>query len=176
MQIWVSVSNQGNFPLSELDLFWNLAGESAVHEQWQGQLLPGGLVDFLFSSGPVPGLSSEPVLCVEVDAFYTGYTDANPTNNILCKTLGVVEELTVLPLFPNPALDEISVDLLLPAAGEFTLLIYDARGRKVIETLPIFGFEGFNRVTVGVGQLLQATYYLEVRSKSAVEVLGFLKE
>jgi PKD repeat protein len=176
LQLWVSVSNQGNFRLDEVDLFWYIAGETPAHEVWQGDLPSGGLMEYQFTSGPVPGVSSESVLCIEAQSLYTGVSDANPDDNDYCKALEAIEEMTVLPLWPNPAGGELVVDLMLPKAGEFTLLIHDSRGRKVVETEPISGLEGFNRITLGVGQLLQATYYLEVRSETDVEVLGFMKD
>lgn len=174
--IWVSVTNQGNFPLTEVDLYWSMLGETPSHETWAGQLQPGGVFDYQFVSGPVPGSGSDQVLCIEVDALYTMLADDTPDDNDYCKPLTNAAELTVLPPWPNPACGELTVDLMLPEAGEFTLLIHDSRGRKVVETNPMPGLEGFNRVTINVGNLLQATYYLEVRSATDAEVLGFMKK
>lgn len=75
-------------------------------------------------------------------------------------------------LFPNPAIDKLNIKLLQPAAGNCSITIYDAVGKKVMVTT-LSGVQNF--ISLQIQQLAVGKYYISIQTNSNLIQESFIK-
>ena len=117
--------------------------------------------------------SSLNIVCISTDNPNVTLIDEVPRNNELC--IPVSREFTVLPPFPNPANDHLTLQMVLPADGEAEIILYDYIGQltKILwrGTLE----EGVQTVTLPIAELRNGTYAIHVQYNRLEEVVRFVK-
>jgi len=92
-------------------------------------------------------------------------------------SLGIdnIEQVTDVVLYPNPADDEMVIELSLASETNLNVRIVDLSGKE-LETYQIQGQIGQNAVLIDVAHLSQGLYMLEINGAGAVVVRPFMKK
>lgn len=70
-------------------------------------------------------------------------------------------------LYPNPAVNEISLDLIGNIGSRIVMQIFDASGRQVSETQKVFLSTDITKVKLPVDHLAQGAYFIHLSSENS---------
>jgi PKD repeat protein len=157
----VTLNNRGNTVLKDLPLVLELGGLhlSAIVSE---PVAPKTKYNFVFSTAiNIPAALG--YICVFADLA----NDLTPEGNRRCEDLQ--NKLLLLPVFPNPVVGTMNVELIASQAGSLRISIADVVGRIVLD-VHVAAVKGLNRHTVDVDSLQKGIYYLIVRQGSATTV------
>jgi len=135
----VQLKNIGIITIEEVDLQVITSVGTLLEETWIGNLNPGQNHIYVFTSKPAAITSGsdeiESFICVEGKAYgENNLEESLLSNNKICKN---IEEgaPVLLPVYPNPANGNMTVDLLLTDGGESEIQLVDLQGRIVKQIL-----------------------------------------
>lgn len=95
------------------------------------------------------------------------YTTPKSGNTLLLTTT----ELAINDLYPNPAINLVTYQLISPKAGKATIQLVDANGRQVFNTSVNLA-QGNNKLTLNVTTFLNGTYQLMVIGENGKQALS----
>jgi PKD repeat protein len=171
--IGVQLKNVGSVTIYEADLSVFLPIGLIASETWTGTLLPNTSEIYIFNSHPNAFVSTQDetddFICVEGIGYdNSSGTEQDLSNNKVCRdTEG--EAVVLLPLYPNPANDEITLGVLVTVDSEISLEIVDSRGRLVKTVIQTQTLEkGLYNYLVNTSQLESGTYFVVLKSDEQV--------
>ena len=135
LTVGVELSNLGSVMIENADLYLKSAENGSILENWTGQLAQNESEIYIFNAHP-PSYSStqddtERFICVEGNVNNSGYLDVDVSNNIICKNIEG-SGLVVLPIYPNPTEDDITVSILLTESSPLRVELVDQSGRLIL--------------------------------------------
>lgn len=130
MSIGLEIENESNVALRNLSIGVKVGNLASLKEQWTGILLPGGILSYNFKSTVLIAQTQKiDYLCGSVELADPA-KEISPSNNQIC--LSVDSSASLVSLFPNPAVDEVGVELNLPQNEPIDLKIFDSMGKEVL--------------------------------------------
>ncbi len=168
------ITNLGKQKLTQLELSAKYNSGLAISEQWQGELHTGEFMDYMFSSrSQIPSGDQIQYFCIEAEVTQTtDQEDENPDNNSVCDDIST--NFWVSTLYPNPATNEINIDIILPYSQTMEIELIDLSG-KVLRSSSLNGQKGLNNIKLPVNTLPSAQYRIQIITNDAREVRGFVK-
>jgi PKD repeat protein len=165
--VGIKLFNAGTVNITDADLeMWTERG-LLFTETWSGLLLPGESFIYVFNGKPNVAVNSEDVgdafICVEGLGFNAnGVAESYLANNKSCKNIEG-ENVILMPIFPNPVIETMTLQVIVDVASEFTINLYDSRGREIqtivpTQTLPI----GLYSFVVDVQNISNGTYFVRM--------------
>jgi hypothetical protein len=167
--VGVQLKNEGSRTIKKANLQVQLPDGPVILEIWNGDLAPGESEIYIFSSqvnAYVPPTEESPsFICVEGLGFDVSNTDETYLeNNKVCKNLAG-ENAVLLPIYPNPASNQVTIELLLTIDSDVTIELVDARGRfikTIVSTQTLAA--GFYSYDVDISQIQAGTYFVRMRN------------
>jgi len=161
----VRFSNQGLDPLTVLVVEYFADSNPPTTSVWTGNLLSGGAT--IFELGPIAGLEGAHTFTACLKNINGSTFDDNEADN--CSTvsfscpdlpLGIDDNIAGFEAFPNPAVDQLTIELgALPSSDTFVYL-RDISGRQLMSIQP-----NSEKVVLSLPQTLaNGTYLLSVSS------------
>lgn len=156
----IRFANQGTLPITSVKFTLRLNEKISVSEIWEGRLEPGEIEVYQFTSQTeILDCDNKFYLCAEA-TYPDGNADQTPLDNKSC--VSVKPEIVVSGLFPNPATDVLSLDLIAPAASNLKIELVAYNGAQlgilVDEEIPV----GYSHYDFDVSILESATYILKI--------------
>jgi hypothetical protein len=167
--IGVQLKNEGTRTIKKANLQILLPDGPVILEVWNGVLTPGESEIYIFSSQVnayvAPTEDSPSFVCVEGLGFDVSNTaETYLENNKACKNL-VGENVVLLPIYPNPASNNVTLELLLTIESDVSLELLDARGRLIRTIVPTQTLaSGFYSFDVNISQVQAGTYFVRMRN------------
>ena len=102
-------------------------------------------------------------VCVEgIGVNSLGSPDVNPNNNTTCKNIESTG-LIVLPIYPNPTEDDITISIVLTESSVLNIELVDQSGRLIYSQNNPEGLEpGIHNIQLPFSQLNKGIYYVRV--------------
>ncbi|GIL22507.1 MAG: hypothetical protein BroJett042_10200 [Bacteroidota bacterium] len=135
----VTFQNQSNIVLINPEIILDLAGKSKIKERIFGTFLPGQLSTRSISTRIVS--DNLAYVCAEISVM----GDVNNFDNRTCTNLA--GELEVVPPYPNPADEAITLEWIRGQQSEVHVRLINAQGQLVLD-------KAYNNLAAGLNQLL----------------------
>ena len=170
LTVGVELSNLGSVMLENADLYLKSAENGSILENWTGQLAQNESEIYIFNAHP-PSYSStqddtERFICVEGSVNNSGYLDVDVSNNIICKNIEG-SGLVVLPIYPNPTEDDITVSILLIESSPLRVELVDQSGRLILNQDYTENLDsGIHKIVLPFSSLQKGIYHLRVSDNS----------
>jgi hypothetical protein len=167
--IGIELKNEGSITITHADLKVLLPDGPVASEVWNGNLIPGASEIYIFNStidAYIPGANgSEAFLCATGLGFdLNNNAEVFLDNNKVCKNL-VGEAVVLLPIYPNPASNNVTIELLVTLDADVSVELVDARGRlikTIVPTQPLAA--GLYTYDVDISQIQAGTYFVRMRN------------
>ena len=85
------------------------------------------------------------------------------------------QDFVVFGVYPNPASDDITIQLFMEQAGELSLTIYDLQGREIYNDQMTNLSKGLNYAKLNISTLAQGTYSVVIKSATNVATKTIIK-
>lgn len=162
--------NTGTRKIHNVDLFAGVGTGTQIIETWEGELQSGASIIYNFKSVFfLADLQGQSFACLEARN-PNGEEDDYPDDNLKCELLA--DEIKVLNPFPNPADQEVILQVVLPKDGQIVVEEYNALGDKTRVIHNDMGTRGINRWHINTANTPVGTYFLRVafRKENFVKV------
>lgn len=166
LTVGVELSNLGSVMLENADLYLKSAENGSIMENWTGQLTQNHSEIYIFNAHP-PSYSStqddtERYICIEGGVNNSEYVDVDVSNNIICKNIEG-NGLVVLPIYPNPTEDDITVSILLTESSPLRVELVDQSGRLIVNQDFMENLNsGIHKIVFPFSNLQKGIYHLRV--------------
>ena len=166
LTVGVELSNLGSVMLENADLYLKSAENGSILENWTGQLTQNESEIYIFNAH-LPSYSSiqddtERFICVEGSVNNLGYLDVDISNNIICENIEG-SGLVVLPIYPNPTEDDITVSILLTESSPLHIELVDQSGRLIVNQDYTENLDsGIHKIVLPFSSLQKGIYHLRV--------------
>lgn len=167
--IGIELKNEGSITITHADLKVLLPDGPVASEVWNGILIPGASEIYIFNStidAYIPGANgAEAFLCATGVGFdLNNNAEVFLDNNKVCKNL-VGEAVVLLPIYPNPASNNVTIELLVTLDADVSIELVDARGRLIKTILPTQSLAaGLYTYDVDISQIQAGTYFVRMRN------------
>ncbi|MDC0297319.1 PKD domain-containing protein [Crocinitomicaceae bacterium] len=167
LTVGAEIQNLGSIPLENADLFLKTPENGSIQESWTGSIVQDGSEIYIFNAHPTSFISSqdetERYVCVEgIGVNPLGSPDVNPNNNTTCKNIESTG-LIVLPIYPNPTEDDITISIVLTETSILNIELVDQSGRLIYNQNNPESLEpGIHKVQLPFSQLNKGIYYVRV--------------
>jgi len=167
-KISAEIQNNGNIPVTTMDINGLIENGSSITENWSGIIQPGQKLMYEFSASYYLTSRINPgFYCVEALNPNNGF-DENSDNNSKCAVTGTTFEL--YSVYPNPFNDQITVSFNLPLEEVYNLRIHDALGKTVYKTENQNGFKGYNKLTIPTLTFNKGIYAISIEYRNEIKV------
>ncbi len=156
----VTIVNESNYPVSNIRVLVDISGSAVVSETLTTAIQPGETLRQLLTATVVRARSAANYICAEI--IVDG--DKDDSNNKKCVSQEAAA--VVFDPYPNPGLEEMSIEWIATTAENADLYIFDPAGRKVFENSLTHASEGFNKATISLSSLNPGLYYVLFVSKN----------
>ncbi len=167
--IGIELKNEGSITITKANLKVLLPDGPVAFEVWNGNLIPGASVIYIFNSSIdayIPTSNNdEAFLCATGVGFdMNNIAEVFLDNNKVCKNL-VGEAVVLLPIYPNPASNQVTIEMLITLDADVSLELMDARGRLIKTILPTQSLaSGLYTYDVDISQIQAGTYFVRMRN------------
>tara|TARA_B110000285_G_scaffold235444_1_gene317190 strand:- start:1107 stop:4325 length:3219 start_codon:yes stop_codon:yes gene_type:complete len=167
LTVGAEIQNLGSIPLENADLFLKTPENGSIQESWTGSIAQYASEIYIFNAHPSSYISSQDetdrYVCVEgIGVNSLGSPDVNPNNNTTCKNIESTG-LIVLPIYPNPTEDDITLSILLTESSILNIELIDQSGRLIYNQNNPESIEpGIHKVQLPFSQLNKGIYYVRV--------------
>ncbi len=167
--IGIELKNEGSITITRANLKVLLPDGPLASEVWNGNLIPGASVIYIFNSSIdayIPASNDEEAfLCATGIGFdMNNNAEVFLDNNKVCKNL-VGEAVVLLPIYPNPASNQVTIEMLITLDADVSLELLDARGRLIKTILPTQSLaSGLYTYDVDISQIQAGTYFVRMRN------------
>ncbi|HQD12273.1 MAG TPA: PKD domain-containing protein, partial [Chitinophagales bacterium] len=165
-KVQVTLQNNSNIEITSAGLGLQLGGGAILRETWNGSLLPGRSATFLFTGEVSAGEAQAPVICATIENLNSYAPEDRTDNNTTCKELSV-GDFEVFSIYPNPALENINLGVMLPQDGTVSIRLIDYLGQQ-LNMITFSGIKGYNNFTVNTAALGASVYIAEVAYKDQI--------
>jgi hypothetical protein len=156
----LTLSNKGSLVPDYYNLSLNF-GEYSVTERLETEILPEKLKNERLSVQ----LSPEQLLgvdrvCVEAVAVKGAFEESNTADNRSC--INITSAFNVLPLYPNPSKNNITIPIIIPQSASVEFLIEQSDGKTAKQfNRPLEA--GYNEITLSKDDLKEGIYFVRIR-------------
>ncbi len=171
MKVSAVVANRGSELITNFDVEVNVGGSKIAIPFTK--ILDGGDTMNFQQMVVINPHELPKYLCVKAENPNGISPDAMPVNDEKC--LDLSQQLLVFDLYPNPTLNNITVDIIVPLSSEIVISVYDILGQQVQVLYDGITVEGFNQFTFDVQTLAVASYLLTVDFRDERVVKKFNK-
>ena len=167
--VGVKMVNLGSETIKNADLNIETRNGILFNETWSGTLSPLQSYIYVFTAQVNAGLSfeyeTEAFICVNGIGYnFAQVAETNLDNNTVCRNVEG-ENVILVPIYPNPASETTTVQLIVTVASEVSLGLYDLRGRIIKDILPTQKLPvGTHIYSVNVDQISEGEYYVRLLS------------
>lgn len=165
-KVQVTLQNNSNIEITSAGLGLQLGGGAILRETWNGSLLPGRSATFLFTGEVSAGEAQVPVICATIENLNSYAPEDRTDNNTTCKELSV-GDFEVFSIYPNPALENINLGVMLPQDGTVSIRLIDYLGQQ-LNMITFSGIKGYNNFTINTAALGASVYIAEVAYKDQI--------
>jgi hypothetical protein len=164
--------NNGSRRIESFRIQAHLNNGSVIQEVWEGRIDPGEKYAYAFSTEfVVDDLEEHAVLCVDIKE-PNGETDDFPADNQAC--IALQELVNFLQPYPNPAVDRIHIDFVVPDAGNVVIEEWSPLGQKRQTVWEGIAVKGYNQITLPLSGYASGTYILRIVYKEEDYVRRFV--
>jgi PKD repeat protein len=173
--VGVRMRNTGTVNVAMADLWIETRAGRLVEETWTGMLTPGEDSIYVFSGKVQSFVSTQDAQDDFICVSGLGYNIADQpetdlSNNTTCKDLEG-DNTVLLPVYPNPAQDEMHLNLLVSKEETLSLYLTDAIGQIVISALDDQVLtKGLYSYTLDLRTLREGVYFVRMRSAGGQDV------
>ena len=167
LTVGAEIQNLGSIPLENADLFLKTPENGSIQESWTGSIAQDASEIYIFNAHPTSYISSQDetdrYVCVEgIGVNSLGSPDVNPNNNTTCKNIESTG-LILLPIYPNPTEDDITISILLTESSILNIELVDQSGRLIYNQNNPESLEpGIHKIQLPFSQLNKGIYYVRV--------------
>lgn len=130
LSVGMEIENESNIALRNLTLTVKVGPLATLQETWSGILLPGAILPFNFKSLILTTESQQIEYLCGTARLSNPEKEISPDNNSLCTSVDTLSSLVAL--LPNPATDNLTIELNLPTGEPIDIKIVDAMGRDAL--------------------------------------------
>lgn len=165
------IQNLSTVTITSMDIESWISGTQPALETWMGNLYIGNTLHYE-SAYQIQMIDDAPLCCMRIGTA-TGILNDTVFNKTICVPLK--NEFRVLPPFPNPSIDESSINIIAPLTGEAFITVSNMRGEVVSEQSLIL-HPGVNTVSINTifytaGIFQVAVYYKDERQQVRLMVI-----
>jgi hypothetical protein len=110
--------------------------------------------------------------------YYCVVTDGSGcsgTSNVISSTLSVDNSLAVRTrVFPNPASEMLTVEMILEQPQSIRYSIIDMQGRTIRSSTEMFEYQGLNYIVIDLNGMNNGTYVLKMNSDTQATTRSFV--
>jgi len=167
LTVGAEIQNLGSVPLENAELYLKTPENSPILENWTGFLAQNESEIYIFNAHPPSYTSTqdetERFICVEGNGINSlGYLDVDFSNNTACKNIEG-SGLVVLPIYPNPTEEDITLSILLTETSTVHIELIDQRGRMVLNQKQTENLEaGIHTFRLPFSELNKGVYFVRV--------------
>ncbi len=173
-EITAKIANTGNITINNMILSWQVGNDAPVLEEWNGELIPGTSLNYVFHSLMQQAGQQYQYICVIADPSPIHYTELNKTDNEICQPISNTG-LEVFPPYPNPGDDRMFIRFITPIEGDLEVRIYDVNGKLAMELNDVSVPKGFHQYFIDISGLAVGNYRLSLEMESLRGVVSFMK-
>lgn len=155
------IKNIGTRTIENADLLVSLNQNAPYAKLWQGDLVAGSAVNYIFDDYIVaPSLATNQYICVEA----TNVNDNTETllnNNKVCALLNGLVQISTP--YPNPANDYIYIDIITESAENIAISVFNAVGKKVQNVEALALKKGYNQIEIEAKKLQADKYFIVLK-------------
>jgi len=167
------VSNQGTRIINSAQFEATLGSGVTMSQNWNGVLHSGQvMIDSFPTQFLLTPTTANTFVCIEALNVNGGEAEINYNNNRSCASLTGTMQLA--GPFPSPAVNQSVLGIILPAAGQVTIDIFDESGKPVIKEVKNNLPEGRTDFNIPVQQLASAEYYIRISYLDDTELRKFI--
>jgi len=172
LTVGAEIQNLGSVPLENAELYLKTPENSPILENWTGFLAQNESEIYIFNAHPPSYTSTqdetERFICVEGNGINSlGYVDIDFSNNTACKNIEG-SGLVVLPIYPNPTEEDITLSILLTETSTVHIELIDQRGRVVLNEKQTEDLEaGIHTFRLPFSELNKGVYFVRVSDNTA---------
>ncbi|OFX29610.1 MAG: hypothetical protein A2X08_04970, partial [Bacteroidetes bacterium GWA2_32_17] len=167
----ITIANQGTMPILNPQLVLNTNKNTPILEIYKGTILSEIKYYTFVSQIPINESNMPSYVCVK-GSLSNGKTEIDNTNNEACKVL--IQNQTLLSLFPNPTDNKLNINLNIKAAENSKLEIIDKTGR-IVYSNNINMVVGFNHIEIDVSSYSKGKYTLRITNSDEEIKADFVK-
>jgi PKD repeat protein len=167
--VGVKMKNMGTVNIEKAELKLESTKGLLFQEVWTGVILPNAEYIYIFNATPLSTYSDQneqdAFICVNgigYDAL--GVAETYLGNNYECENIEGTAVI-LMPVVPNPAVDQIELGIIVSEANEVVIDLYDALGKKVKNLLPSATWEiGTYHLVVDIRSVQNGVYFVRMNS------------
>ncbi|MEM7548242.1 MAG: PKD domain-containing protein [Bacteroidota bacterium] len=171
----LTLRNNGSILLDEIEVTVELNNGFTFREVVETELFPDGSLTNIPLGVEIPNSSEQGVefICFEVNARNTGLEEENTFNNSQCIPLS--GSTSIFTTFPNPAIDQLSIPVLVEEGTQIVITIISASGEITQEVFFNELERGLQNLSVDISTLNNGTYLMQVSDGVSVSTQRFQK-
>ena len=167
------ITNVGTRDVKSFDIQSKISNNIALQETWEGNLPFGTKINYVFDASYIAASEeNKTFICIEA-LRPNNEADENPADNRNC--IALENNIKVLPVYPNPSRDNITLDIILPKDGKVTVTIYSALGAQ-LTALDNDLKKGFNSLNFNVKTMGKGVYILKTNFDEDMDIQKFMVE
>jgi hypothetical protein len=177
-KVGVELRNLGFVEITKTDLLLKMYGSMPILETENESLAPGESRIYLFNASPSAYISTQDnetsYLCVEATS-YNDYQliETELSNNVAClNTEG--ENFVLLPIYPNPTIDDITYSYILSEEATLNTSLTDETGRIVMNQSELHP-AGLHTQILSMRNLSAGVYYFHISDGTSAKTVKILK-
>ncbi|MFT4780081.1 MAG: PKD repeat protein, partial [Flavobacteriales bacterium] len=161
IQTTIAVVNFGNYLVDLANVIVQQGNGTPVGEELLLNIMPGASAIYTLTSRVQPTDQTDAYVCAEINAVSSFPVEETPHNNQLCA--GLIVPFEVAAVFPNPATSggTINLRIVTPTSDVVVVSIYDALGKRVLETVSTEIGIGFTNLEIALPDLQAGVYTIE---------------
>ena len=172
VKVTVTLRNYGTQTLNKLDLIATGSNGMTFRERWQDTITPGESKDYVLSSQFLINNQVLDYVCVKAVTLELG-NDIDLSNNENCQA--VTNDFTVINAFPNPANQEVNLNVIIPSDDVVDITLYNTDGQLIANIFNGQLVKGLNRFTVNLSGISKGVYSFVVNYHDKQIITKFVK-
>lgn len=172
--VGVELKNLGSLTITSAEMKLLAREGLLLNEVWTGNLAPFESEIYLFSEAvSIENTSEDGIenyLCAEAKGYgIGGVRETNFENNNSCKN-AEGEQVILASVYPNPAKESVTIQLIVTISTQIDLGLYDTRGRLIVPIIPSTEFApGLYSFTIPTEQVGSGMYFIRLKTDEVTD-------
>jgi len=168
IEISCELLNIGSRKINQLYLKGQLGNNAPIVEHWNGELMPGEKINYLFNAHfYISNNSVSDYLCVTAQVVGE-LADNNPDNDRACTSIS--DNFLIGEIYPNPSHNYIFIPVVIPETDKLSINVYNTQGQIIAEIYNKKIAAGFVNIKFDVEALLSGVYYIVSKYQNKEEI------